>query len=120
MNVNVQPVHGSMYRHLWSNGPKECLEFADYTFEEVRAARKARLRAPIDIAAAASTAVSSIINTPSLRRASLFAAFRAPDPQLPPPRGAAGLHHRQSQQVGHQALGEVQHGGHRVHLRRCY
>jgi hypothetical protein len=23
-----------MYRHLWSNGPKECLEFADYTFEE--------------------------------------------------------------------------------------
>ncbi|MEO0489434.1 MAG: NAD(P)/FAD-dependent oxidoreductase, partial [Cyanobacteria bacterium J06659_2] len=29
-----QPVHGSMYRYLWSNGPKECLEFADYTFEE--------------------------------------------------------------------------------------
>lgn len=29
-----EPVHGSMYRHLWSNGPKECLEFADYTFEE--------------------------------------------------------------------------------------
>ena len=28
------PVHGSMYRHLWSNGPKECLEFADYSFEE--------------------------------------------------------------------------------------
>ena len=28
------PVHGSMYRYLWSNGPKECLEFADYTFEE--------------------------------------------------------------------------------------
>ncbi|TIL23153.1 MAG: NAD(P)/FAD-dependent oxidoreductase, partial [Mesorhizobium sp.] len=25
---------GSMYRYLWSNGPKECLEFADYTFEE--------------------------------------------------------------------------------------
>ena len=23
-----------MYRYLWSNGPKECLEFADYTFEE--------------------------------------------------------------------------------------
>jgi len=22
----------SMYRHLWSNGPKECLEFPDYTF----------------------------------------------------------------------------------------
>lgn len=26
--------HGSMYRFLWSNGPKECLEFADYTFDE--------------------------------------------------------------------------------------
>src|SRR6195952_3997275 len=23
-----------MYRYLWSNGPKECLEFADYSFEE--------------------------------------------------------------------------------------
>lgn len=29
-----EPVHGSMYRYLWSNGPKEGLEFADYTFEE--------------------------------------------------------------------------------------
>lgn len=28
------PVHGSMYRYLWSNGPKEGLEFADYSFEE--------------------------------------------------------------------------------------
>ena len=27
-------VHGSMYRYLWSNGPKECLEFADYTFDK--------------------------------------------------------------------------------------
>lgn len=27
-----EPAHGSMYRFLWSNGPKECLEFADYTF----------------------------------------------------------------------------------------
>ena len=26
--------HGSMYRHLWSNGPKEVLEFTDYSFEE--------------------------------------------------------------------------------------
>ena len=26
--------HSSMYRYLWSNGPKECLEFADYYFEE--------------------------------------------------------------------------------------
>ena len=23
-----------MYRYLWSNGPKECLEFADYSFDE--------------------------------------------------------------------------------------
>ena len=29
-----EPVHNSMYRYLWSNGPKEGLEFADYTFEE--------------------------------------------------------------------------------------
>lgn len=28
------PVHGGMYRYLWSNGPKECLEFADYSFDE--------------------------------------------------------------------------------------
>ena len=29
-----EPVHCSMYRYLWTNGPKEGLEFADYTFEE--------------------------------------------------------------------------------------
>ena len=29
-----EPVHGSMYRYLWSNGPKEALEFTDYSFEE--------------------------------------------------------------------------------------
>jgi len=29
-----EPVHSSMYRYLWSNGPKECLEFADYPFDE--------------------------------------------------------------------------------------
>ena len=29
-----EPVHCSMYRYLWSNGPKECLEFPDYSFEE--------------------------------------------------------------------------------------
>ena len=29
-----EPVQGSMYRYLWSNGPKECLEFADYTFDQ--------------------------------------------------------------------------------------
>ena len=28
------PIHNSMYRYLWSNGPKECLEFADYSFDE--------------------------------------------------------------------------------------
>ncbi|MFU1478861.1 NAD(P)-binding domain-containing protein [Roseovarius sp. C7] len=28
------PCHGSMYRYLWSNGPKEGLEFADYYFED--------------------------------------------------------------------------------------
>ena len=34
LDRNGEPVHGSMYRYLWSNGPKECLEFADYSFEE--------------------------------------------------------------------------------------
>lgn len=34
LDENGEPVHCSMYRYLWSNGPKECLEFADYTFEE--------------------------------------------------------------------------------------
>merc|ERR1712193_368196 len=29
-----EPVHGSMYRYLWSNGPKEALELPDYTFED--------------------------------------------------------------------------------------
>ena len=29
-----EAVHGSMYRYLWSNGPKECLEMANYTFNE--------------------------------------------------------------------------------------
>ena len=28
------PVPNSMYGYLWSNGPKECLEFADYSFDE--------------------------------------------------------------------------------------
>ncbi|XP_033731572.1 dimethylaniline monooxygenase [N-oxide-forming] 1-like, partial [Pecten maximus] len=26
--------HGGQYRDLWSNGPKECLEYPDYTFED--------------------------------------------------------------------------------------
>ncbi|KWX67348.1 NAD(P)/FAD-dependent oxidoreductase [Mycobacterium sp. NAZ190054] len=34
LDAHGDPVHGSMYRYLWSNGPKECLEFADYTFDE--------------------------------------------------------------------------------------
>ncbi len=28
-----EPLHGSMYKYLWSNGPKECLEFSDYSFD---------------------------------------------------------------------------------------
>ena len=34
LDGNGEPVHGSMYRYLWSNGPKECLEFADYSFDQ--------------------------------------------------------------------------------------
>jgi len=34
LDQHGNPVHNSMYRYLWSNGPKECLEFADYSFEE--------------------------------------------------------------------------------------
>jgi len=33
-DAHGEPVHGSMYRYLWSNGPKECLEFPQYTFEQ--------------------------------------------------------------------------------------
>ena len=29
-----ETAHSSMYRYLWSNGPKECLEFGDYSFDE--------------------------------------------------------------------------------------
>lgn len=29
-----EPIHGSMYKYLWSNGPKECLEFSDYSFDD--------------------------------------------------------------------------------------
>ena len=29
-----EPAHGSMYRYLWSNGPKEALEYPDYTFDQ--------------------------------------------------------------------------------------
>lgn len=34
LDEHGESVHGSMYRYLWSNGPKECLEFADYSFDE--------------------------------------------------------------------------------------
>ncbi len=34
LDEHGEPCHGSMYRYMWSNGPKECLEFADYGFEE--------------------------------------------------------------------------------------
>jgi trimethylamine monooxygenase len=34
VDENGEPCHGSMYRYLWSNGPKEGLEFADYSFED--------------------------------------------------------------------------------------
>ncbi|MCA0205165.1 MAG: NAD(P)/FAD-dependent oxidoreductase [Proteobacteria bacterium] len=34
LDEHGEPVHCSMYRYLWSNGPKEGLEFADYSFEE--------------------------------------------------------------------------------------
>ncbi|MFK7940289.1 MAG: NAD(P)-binding domain-containing protein [Roseovarius sp.] len=34
VDASGEPCHGSMYRYLWSNGPKEGLEFADYTFDE--------------------------------------------------------------------------------------
>ena len=34
LDEHGEPVHCSMYRYLWSNGPKVSLEFADYSFEE--------------------------------------------------------------------------------------
>lgn len=34
LDAHGEPIHSSMYRHLWSNGPKECLEFSDYSFDE--------------------------------------------------------------------------------------
>nr|WP_193509399.1 NAD(P)/FAD-dependent oxidoreductase [Cryobacterium sp. BB736] len=34
MDQYGEPVHSSMYRNLWSNGPKEALEFAEYTFDD--------------------------------------------------------------------------------------
>jgi len=34
LDEHGEPVHCSMYRYLWTNGPKECLEFADYSFDD--------------------------------------------------------------------------------------
>lgn len=34
LDAHGEPLHSSMYRNLWSNGPKEALEFADYSFDE--------------------------------------------------------------------------------------
>tara|TARA_Y100000389_G_scaffold197470_1_gene232143 strand:- start:639 stop:1979 length:1341 start_codon:yes stop_codon:yes gene_type:complete len=34
LDENGEIVHSGMYRYLWSNGPKEALEFADYYFED--------------------------------------------------------------------------------------
>jgi len=34
LDQHGEPVHGSQYRYLWSNSPKECLEFPNYTFED--------------------------------------------------------------------------------------
>lgn len=32
-DAHGEPVHASMYRNLWSNGLKECLDLADYSFD---------------------------------------------------------------------------------------
>ena len=34
LDENGEIVHSGMYRYLWSNGPKEALEFADYYFDD--------------------------------------------------------------------------------------
>jgi trimethylamine monooxygenase len=34
LDKNGNPCQGSMYSNLWANNPKECLEFADYTFDD--------------------------------------------------------------------------------------
>ncbi|KAI1695149.1 flavin-binding monooxygenase-like domain-containing protein [Ditylenchus destructor] len=34
LDENGEPVHCSMYRNLWTIGPKECVELADYSFVE--------------------------------------------------------------------------------------
>merc|ERR1712086_483469 len=33
LDEHNEPVHSGMYRYLFSNAPKECLEFADYSFK---------------------------------------------------------------------------------------
>ncbi|WP_119459338.1 flavin-containing monooxygenase [Rhodospirillaceae bacterium SYSU D60014] len=34
LDAHGEAVHSSMYRYLWSNGPKECLEYGDYSFDQ--------------------------------------------------------------------------------------
>ncbi|KAI1698976.1 flavin-binding monooxygenase-like domain-containing protein [Ditylenchus destructor] len=34
LDENGEPVHCSMYRNLWTIGPKECVELADYSYNE--------------------------------------------------------------------------------------
>jgi len=34
IDANGEPQHCSMYRHIWSNSPKECLEYTDYSFDQ--------------------------------------------------------------------------------------
>jgi len=34
VDATGNPVHSSMYKYLWSNAPKECLEFGNYSFKE--------------------------------------------------------------------------------------
>lgn len=34
LNAHGEPVHNSMYKQLFSNTPKECIEMADYTFQD--------------------------------------------------------------------------------------
>ena len=43
LDANGEPCHGSMYRYLWSNGPKEGLEFAYFAslLSSSRASRSA-------------------------------------------------------------------------------
>ena len=65
-----EPVHASMYRYLWSNGPKECLEFSDYSFEEhfgVQSRRSRRVPCCTTTSRAASSGTASPTTSSSIR-----------------------------------------------------